>query len=225
METMIPIKWPQDLPNLSTHNGKPCLIIKDKNSYSLILGSYSQYLKRLDSLKNEFTLCIRSFYKFLETSKQFHDPVRILSHIEGSEKLTIFLNSFGKKEKKARPNGQLIKRTRVKNQLARIISQKQKEKESMDSTENLQSEFNDFLNSLDDNEMLQRSASEPTLRIPLAGDQTDVTDNHSSFFTPTELNSEANNSIDGPKTDNQRRITICGDEYLSPNTQESESDI
>jgi hypothetical protein len=41
LEETVPTKWPQTLPNMSTHNGKPMIQIENKSDYATILGKFS----------------------------------------------------------------------------------------------------------------------------------------------------------------------------------------
>jgi len=60
LEDSIPKKWPQILPNLSTHTGEPQLIIQDKDDFTWVMVSYHTFVLKMESLKNEWTVTLRS---------------------------------------------------------------------------------------------------------------------------------------------------------------------
>jgi len=73
MEQFIPQKWPQSLPNLSAHDGKPYFQVKGQEDYILILGAYFEFVTKMENLKNEWTFTVRLLYESLAATKCFVD--------------------------------------------------------------------------------------------------------------------------------------------------------
>jgi len=73
MEQFIPQKWPQSLPNLSAHDGKPYFQVKNQDDYTLVLGAYFEYVTKMENLKNEWTFTVRLLYESLAATKCFVD--------------------------------------------------------------------------------------------------------------------------------------------------------
>ena len=71
MKTAVPQKWPQVLPNLSTHNGKPPIKIGNETDYSLILGHYYEFVNTMEKLKDGWTFALRILYQFLQATSCF----------------------------------------------------------------------------------------------------------------------------------------------------------
>lgn len=63
---MIPKEWPTKLPNLSTHDGLPQLIVGSVVDFSTILAVYSEYTKGLELLKKNWSFSLRILYTSLE---------------------------------------------------------------------------------------------------------------------------------------------------------------
>eukprot|EP01129_Flabellula_baltica_P012374 TRINITY_DN5581_c0_g1_i1.p1 TRINITY_DN5581_c0_g1~~TRINITY_DN5581_c0_g1_i1.p1 ORF type:complete len:443 (-),score=86.92 TRINITY_DN5581_c0_g1_i1:7-1335(-) len=70
-EALLPQKWPQPLPNLSTYNGKPFLLISCEKDYVCILGAYYQYINTMEELTSDWKMTIRTFYQIAETLSCF----------------------------------------------------------------------------------------------------------------------------------------------------------
>jgi len=62
----LPREFPKDLPNLSTHDGAPRLMLRSEKDYILVMRSYSEYLRRLEALKKSWTGTVRALYNALE---------------------------------------------------------------------------------------------------------------------------------------------------------------
>jgi len=58
----VPKKWPQQLPNLSSHNGKPFLQIRDPADYMEILSSYWVYIRKMEATRNDWTVLLRTLH-------------------------------------------------------------------------------------------------------------------------------------------------------------------
>jgi len=71
LKQFLPQKWPQEAPNLSTFDGNPHINIKCVEDYVTIISSYSEYVIRLDKLKNDWLLTARSLYEYIDISKDF----------------------------------------------------------------------------------------------------------------------------------------------------------
>jgi len=71
MLVAIPQKWPQTLPNLSTHNGKPRLQVSNQVDFGIVCGCYADYISRMEKLRTNWILQARCCYKFLESTKFF----------------------------------------------------------------------------------------------------------------------------------------------------------
>jgi len=56
----IPRDWPCELPNLSTHDGKPVLRVSSERDYTLVMRAYTEYLRRLETLKRGWTASLRA---------------------------------------------------------------------------------------------------------------------------------------------------------------------
>jgi len=77
LESAIPTKWPQILPNLSTHNGKPQLIVKSSSDYILVLSNYKSFVVRMIKLKDHWTFSLRALYKLLGAIKNIDENLCI----------------------------------------------------------------------------------------------------------------------------------------------------
>jgi hypothetical protein len=66
MAAVIPSKYPAELPNLSTYNGKPKLRISRESDFILILAAFSEYTRRLETLKKGWTTSLRDVTTILE---------------------------------------------------------------------------------------------------------------------------------------------------------------
>jgi len=68
MKNSVPQKWPQTLPNLSTHNGKPPLTICNSADFSLVLGRYYEFINTMEKLKDSWTFALRIFYQSMHST-------------------------------------------------------------------------------------------------------------------------------------------------------------
>jgi len=71
MEEAIPKKYPQILPNLSTHSGKPPLVIRDQDDFAWVLASYHNFVSKMECLKNEWTVTLRTLYPAVQQMEEF----------------------------------------------------------------------------------------------------------------------------------------------------------
>eukprot|EP01125_Pyxidicula_operculata_P000320 TRINITY_DN10375_c0_g1_i1.p1 TRINITY_DN10375_c0_g1~~TRINITY_DN10375_c0_g1_i1.p1 ORF type:complete len:1063 (-),score=202.92 TRINITY_DN10375_c0_g1_i1:49-3207(-) len=69
VDSAVPTKWPQTLPNLSTHNGKPTLTIANSKDFSIICQSYWEFIRRMDKLRESWSFSLRMLYQFLDGTK------------------------------------------------------------------------------------------------------------------------------------------------------------
>jgi len=74
MKASVPQKWPQILPNLSTHDGKPPLKIGNDFDFGLVLGQYYEFITGMEKLKDSWTFALRIFYQFLHATTSFEKP-------------------------------------------------------------------------------------------------------------------------------------------------------
>eukprot|EP01124_Arcella_intermedia_P031667 TRINITY_DN7214_c0_g1_i1.p1 TRINITY_DN7214_c0_g1~~TRINITY_DN7214_c0_g1_i1.p1 ORF type:complete len:773 (-),score=230.09 TRINITY_DN7214_c0_g1_i1:14-2281(-) len=88
----MPTTFPQHLPNLSTHNGKPYLPISTADDYALLLGRYHAFISQMDDLKNNWLVTLRLFYPSISLLND------ILAHYKSPS-----AHSSAMKDKKSRP--------------------------------------------------------------------------------------------------------------------------
>lgn len=62
----LPREFPKDLPNLSTHDFMPRLLVRTERDYIIVVKSFAEYLRRLEALKKNWTNTVRSLYNCLE---------------------------------------------------------------------------------------------------------------------------------------------------------------
>jgi len=65
LEEAIPKKWPQTIPNLSTYNGKPLLLVRDPEDFCWIMSSYHLFISKMELLNNDWTVTLRVLYPSL----------------------------------------------------------------------------------------------------------------------------------------------------------------
>jgi len=78
----IPQKYPQTLPNLSTHDGRPFFQVDNREDFILIVTAYGNFINRMETLKGEWVYTIRYLYDSLETTKCFVNKEVILDKKE-----------------------------------------------------------------------------------------------------------------------------------------------
>lgn len=66
MSAMIPKEFPSELPNLSTYNGKPKLLLGREDDFISVLASYSEYTRKLENLKKCWSSSLRVLSSALE---------------------------------------------------------------------------------------------------------------------------------------------------------------
>lgn len=66
LKRSLPREFPKELPNLSTHDFMPRLLIRNEKDYILVVKSFAEYLRRLEALKKNWTNTVRSLYNVLE---------------------------------------------------------------------------------------------------------------------------------------------------------------
>jgi len=71
LQNSLPTQWPQYLPNLSSIDGKPRLLICNAKDYKTITGCYAAFTKRMDTLKTTWIMQLRNCYKVVECMKCF----------------------------------------------------------------------------------------------------------------------------------------------------------
>lgn len=65
----IPGKFPRELPNLGSHDGKPTLLVRDEADYTLIIRTYAIFLQRLDNVKRAWQTSLRDLCSLLTDPK------------------------------------------------------------------------------------------------------------------------------------------------------------
>lgn len=63
---MIPKEFPSELPNLSTYDGKPKLLIGHEDDFMSVLASFSEYTRKLENLKKGWSASLRVLSSALE---------------------------------------------------------------------------------------------------------------------------------------------------------------
>jgi len=78
LQEKLPIKWPQSLPNLSTHTGKPILCIRDQDDYIQVLCHYNQYITKLDNIRDDWDITLRLLIPGILLTQKIRDLVQKL---------------------------------------------------------------------------------------------------------------------------------------------------
>jgi len=73
----IPNKWPQTLPNLSSHTGKPLLTIRDAEDYTEVLSSYNYFVRKMEAVRDDWT----------RTLRHIHPALLLISQLDSSNLL------------------------------------------------------------------------------------------------------------------------------------------
>lgn len=65
------VQYPRLVPNLSTNDCLPCLLISSFSEWVILSRTYKLYLDKLLKLSNWWTLIVRGAHETLETMSQF----------------------------------------------------------------------------------------------------------------------------------------------------------
>jgi hypothetical protein len=64
--------YPLVLPNLSTHDLKPVLVVRDIDDFVALMIAYNKYLFGLQDLSNTWNLSVRRLFEFFDSCKMFN---------------------------------------------------------------------------------------------------------------------------------------------------------
>lgn len=67
MGRSLPINWPSYLPNLTTHDGHPRVLLASPMDFILVQGNYSDFIARMVSLKKDWQFCLKEIFELLGT--------------------------------------------------------------------------------------------------------------------------------------------------------------
>eukprot|EP01130_Rhizamoeba_saxonica_P018973 TRINITY_DN9696_c0_g1_i1.p1 TRINITY_DN9696_c0_g1~~TRINITY_DN9696_c0_g1_i1.p1 ORF type:complete len:413 (+),score=75.26 TRINITY_DN9696_c0_g1_i1:191-1429(+) len=71
LEQVTPVKYPQSVPNLSTHDAKPYLLISCREDYISLMSSYCSFITKMDTLKKDWKFTTKSLIEFLMNTQVF----------------------------------------------------------------------------------------------------------------------------------------------------------